>query len=95
MLQLFNTIGFNSKDYDWGFMGSYKENNIDFTLMYDRERGFVTINADSRQLKKEVLPSMDIHDPVELKEVLLKVCYLKTFAPNLYQKINEYHSPGA
>lgn len=97
MLEFFKALGFqNIKPFTGGisFTAYYTENGFDLTLYYDKERGFVQIRVEKHQLEKELLPSMDIHEPEDLQQVLLKLCYLKSFLPILHRKIVEFHFPG-
>jgi hypothetical protein len=95
MLEFFRNLGFvNIYPFKGGysFKAYYTENGFDLDLYYDKERGFICMGVEKQQLKKEILPSMDIHDPKELTPILLKLLHLKIYFPKLFQKITEYHT---
>lgn len=95
MLEFFKNLGFeNIRPFTGGvsFTAYYTENGFDVSLYYDKERGFIQMTINKYQLEKELLPSMDIHDPQELQQVLLKLCYLKIFLPKLYEGIVQHRT---
>lgn len=98
MLELFKSLGFeNIYPYEGGFSfrAFYTENKFDLSVYYDKERGFIHMDVEKQQLKKEILPSINVHDPIELKSILLKLLHFEMYFPKLYQKIAESHSQGA
>ena len=96
MLDFFKNIGFqNIKPFKGGFSftGYYTERGFDLSVYYDKERGFICLNVEKQQLKKEILPSINIHTPQELQLILLKLIHFEMYFPKLYEKIKRYPLP--
>ena len=96
MKHFFKQIGFSAFQEihnSQSFFAYYQESNLDLVVYYDKERGFISLKVTCNQISKEILPPVNIHDVQELKELLLKLCYLKNFLPKLYSKIEQYHLP--
>jgi hypothetical protein len=96
MLEFFRNLGFvNIIPFTGGFSFTayYTENGFDLDLYYDKERGFIKMGVEKHQLKKELLPSIAVHDPKELQSIILKLLHFEMYFPKLYERIKKYPLP--